>query len=60
MRGLAFLMLLLALVAVPVSPGAAGAAPPAPTTGEAEKPPDEFVPSEQVRVDNEVSFPVDI
>jgi hypothetical protein len=60
MRGLAFLMLLLAVVAVPVSPGAAGGVPPAPGTGEPEEAPDEFVPSEQVRVDNEVSFPVDI
>jgi len=60
MRALAVLMLLLAVVAVPVSPGKAGDDPPAPATEKAEEAPHEFVPSEQVRVDNEVSFPVDI
>ena len=63
MRTLFVTALLLSLSAVPVGTEAPREADPqALGTGDAEEieAPDEFVPSERVRADNEVSFPVDI
>ena len=69
MRNLLLIAMLLAAASGPVGTGAESADRSAPQAasppGSAESdedgpPPEEFLPSEQVRVDNEVSFPVDI
>ncbi len=60
MRALMITALLLVLSAAPVGTDTPqGATSPSPPEAEPEAL-EEFVPSEQVRADNEVSFPVDI
>ena len=57
MRAIAVCLLLLLLSVSPVGTGAAQEPPPAAETTEELE---EFVPSEEIRADSAVSFPVDI